>query len=208
MPLTFGTVPVRLIAFDLDGVLIDFHPERRLARLARLSGKDPRLIHDAIWGSEFERLAEAGAYATGDEYLAAFNERLGWPLSRAEWIAARGESMTIRPDMLALVRKLRPQVDLALLTNNGPLLAEALPVLVPELYELFAPGAHATASFGARKPDPIVYQRLVAHHGVRATETIFVDDDARNVEGAIAAGLQGIHYTGLDALASALGQAP
>jgi glucose-1-phosphatase len=199
---------VRLIAFDLDGVLIDFHPERRLAFLARLTGRDPRYIHDTIWGSEFERHAEAGAYATGSEYLAAFNHRLGYPLTRAEWIAARREAMTIRPEMLALVRRLRSRVELALLTNNGALLGEALPVLVPELYEVFAPSAHATARFGARKPDPLVYQRLVAHHGVPAAETLFVDDDERNVQGAVAAGLRGIHYTGPEALTAALGLGP
>lgn len=207
MPLKIGTGSIRLIAFDLDGVLIDFHPERRLAYLARLSGKDPRRIHDAIWGSEFERRAEAGAYPTGDAYLAAFNERLGYSLTREEWIAARREAMTTRPDMLALVRRLRGQVDLALLTNNGALLGEALPSLAPELYEVFAPGAHATARFGARKPEPVVYQRLVAHHAVPADAALFVDDDERNVAGAIAAGLHGIHFTGREALATALGVA-
>lgn len=207
MPLRCGTGAVRLIAFDLDGVLIDFRPERRLAYLARLSGKDPRFIHDAIWGSDFERQAEAGAFATGDAYLAAFNARLGYSLTRDEWIAARREAMTIRPEMLALVRRLRGQVDLAILTNNGALLGEALPSLAPELYDLFAAGAHATARFGARKPDPVVYQRLVAHHAVPADEALFVDDDERNVAGAIAAGLHGIHFTGREALATALGVA-
>ncbi len=207
MPVKLGTGSIRLIAFDLDGVLIDFHPERRLAYLARLSGKDPRRIHDAIWGSEFERQAEAGAYATGDAYLAAFNERLGYSLTREEWIGARREAMTTRPEMLALVRQLRGQVELALLTNNGALLGEALPSLVPELYEVFAQGAHATARFGARKPEPVVYQRLVAHHAVPPDAALFVDDDERNVAGAIAAGLHGIHFTGREALATALGVA-
>jgi HAD superfamily hydrolase (TIGR01509 family) len=196
--------PVALIVFDLDGVLIDFHPERRLEYLARLSGNDARCIHEAIWGSEFERQAEAGAYPTGDEYLAAFGERLGYPLTRTEWIAARREAMTVRPDMLALVRQLRTRVRLALLTNNGSLLGESLPVLVPELYEVFGTAAHATAKFGARKPDPLVYQRLVEHHGVDPGAALFVDDDERNVAGAIAAGLRGIHYQGFDALVGAL----
>jgi glucose-1-phosphatase len=202
IPLAPG--PVALIAFDLDGVLTDFHPERRLAYLARISGRDPRFIHDAIWGSEFERQAEAGAYPTGAEYLAAFNERLGYPLSRTEWIAARREAMTPRPEMLALLRRLQTRVKLALLTNNGSLLGESLPVLAPELYELFGTAAHATARFNARKPDPLVYQRLVEHHGVAPAMAIFVDDDERHVAGAVAAGLQGIHYQGLDALVEAL----
>ncbi len=196
--------PIALVAFDLDGVLIDFHPERRLQYLARLSGKDPAVIHASIWGSEFERQAEAGAYRTGAEYLAAFNERLGYPLTREEWIAARGEAMTIRPEMVALLRGLRSRVRLALLTNNGALLGESLPVLAPALHEVFGAACHATAQFGARKPDPAVYRRLVAHHGVDPAAALFIDDDERNVAGAIAAGLRGILYEGPDALASTL----
>lgn len=196
--------PIALAGFDLDGVLLDFHPERRLHYLARLTGMEPDIIHGAIWGSEFERQAEAGAYPTGAEYLAEFNRRLGYRLTRDEWIAARREAMTVRPEMLDFVRTLRTAVRVALLTNNGALLGEALPVLVPDLCDLFGTACHATCQFQARKPDPLVYRRLVAHHGVQPAAALFIDDDIRNVEGAVAAGLRGIHYQGLPALRSAL----
>jgi hypothetical protein len=87
------TQPLRLVAFDLDGVLCDFHPARRLAYLADLTGEEPGRIQAAIWDSEFERNAEAGAYPTGDAYLREFNRRLGFPLARAQWVESRQRAM-------------------------------------------------------------------------------------------------------------------
>ena len=69
-----------LIVFDLDETLIDFVPARRLNYLANLTGLAQERIHASIWGSDFEHSAEQGAYATGEAYLAGFNERLGFEL--------------------------------------------------------------------------------------------------------------------------------
>ena len=197
---------IKLIGFDLDGVLLDFHPDRRLHYLAQLTGKEPDAIHEAIWGSEFERKAEAGAYRTGAEYLKAFNQRLGHELTREQWIAGRRAAMRVRPDMLELARRLRGRISLAILTNNGALLGEALPELAPEVCEVFGEACHTSSSFEARKPDLLVYRRLVQHHGIEPGSALFIDDDIRNVAGAISAGLQGIHFQGLDALQRSLAE--
>lgn len=199
-------VALRLIAFDLDGVLLEFHPERRLHYLAQLTGMAPDAIHDAIWGSAFEREAEAGAYQTGTEYLQAFNRRLGYELTRKQWIAGRRAAMSVRPEVLEFARRLADHVQLAILTNNGALLGEALPELAPEVCKVFGESCHTSSSFSARKPNPQVYRRLVQRHAVQPGSVVFIDDDERNVEGAISAGLHGIHYQGLAALQRALGE--
>jgi putative hydrolase of the HAD superfamily len=180
--------------------------------LSALTGLNAAAIHAAIWGSDFERSAEAGAYTTGEAYLRAFNERLaavpanetGVVLTREQWIAARRQAMAPRPDVLQLASELRAHVDLALLTNNGALLRECLPVLAPEVCEIFAERCHATYEFQARKPDPVVFQRLVTRWRVAPSAAVFIDDDKDFVAGAIAAGLRAIHYQGLPQLRSAL----
>ena len=241
---------VRLVVFDFDGVMIDFEPERRLQFLERLTGKPATDIHAAIWGSDFERNAEQGAYRTGDAYLAGFNARLGFELSRAQWIAARRAAMRLRPDMVEYARSLGERVALALLTNNGALLHEALPELVPEVCGVFANSLvesgrgpfdtpdkrrdfcradslvesgrgpfdtpdkrrdfcranhlHASYEFGARKPDTLVFTRLLEHCRVPAQQAVFIDDDDPFIQGAISAGMHGIHFQGLPALRAAL----
>ncbi|WP_129641803.1 HAD family hydrolase [Peristeroidobacter agariperforans] len=195
---------IRLVVFDFDGVMIDFEPQLRLQFLERLTGRPAADIHAAIWGSDFERGAEAGAYRTGDAYLAAFNERLGYQLSRDQWVAARRSAMRLRPDMVDYARSLSERVRLALLTNNGALLHEALPELVPEVCGVFTKNLHASYEFGARKPDPLVFTRLLEHCRVPARQAVFVDDDSQFIQGAISAGMHGIHFQNLPTLRAAL----
>lgn len=181
--------PFDLIIFDLDETLVDFEPARRLEYLANLTGLPCGHIHARVWGSDFEHAAEQGAYATGDAYLAEFNARLDSQLTREQWIAARGAAMCVRPKMLELVAELKPRFELALLTNNGSLLRESLPVLVPEICALIDRRLHASCDFGARKPDPAVFTRLVARYGVEPARALFIDDNAEFIAGAGRAGL-------------------
>jgi 2-haloacid dehalogenase len=47
---------------------------------------------------------------------------------------------------------------------------------------------------GMIKPDPAIYQLLCARYGVIPDRVVFIDDNLRNVEGAQAIGMQGIHF--------------
>jgi len=193
-----------LIIFDLDETLVDFEPARRLEYLANLTGLPSERIHARIWGSDFEPAAEQGAYATGDAYLAEFNARLGLQLTREQWIAARGAAMRVRPKVLELVAELKPHFELALLTNNGALLRESLPVLVPEVCALIDWRLHASCDFGARKPDPAVFTRLVGRYGVAPARALFIDDNADFIAGARRAGLVTLQFDTLEGVRARL----
>ncbi|MFO1400950.1 MAG: HAD family phosphatase [Steroidobacteraceae bacterium] len=194
----------RLVIFDLDEVLVDFLPEARLERLAALTGRPPDALHAAWWGSDHESRAEAGEHADGAGYLQAFNARIGFALTRGQWIEARRAAMRVRTDVLDYARALATRVPLALLTNNGPLLRETLPELVPGIGALFGPRLHASADFGARKPEPAVFERLLARHGIAAPDALMIDDQEANVAGARSAGLAAIRYRDLPDLAARL----
>ena len=196
--------PIRLVIFDLDEVLVHFRPQRRLDYLSGLTGIAPEILHRAIWGSPFEPDAEAGAYADPDEYLAEFNRRIGYRLSKQQWIMGRRVAMRLRPEVLEVARSLQGQVELALLTNNGSLLKESLPLLVPEICAVFGDRAHASYEFKARKPDVAVYRRLVARYGIPPEQALHIDDNPEFVNGAIAAGVQGIIFRTLPELVDTL----
>lgn len=185
--------PPRAVMFDLDGVLYDFHPEIRAGILAERSGLDPQRIAE-IFRSPFESRAEAGGYASGAEYLAAFNEALGATVSREEWIAARRAAMQPREEMVALAIELSTRMPVGVLTNNGALLREALAELVTPLWDRIGPWCWVSCEFGARKPEALVFQRMAARLELAPPEILFIDDSAANCEGARAAGLRALHF--------------
>ena len=81
------------------------------------------------------------------------------------------------------------QLPMAVLTNNGALMVQALPTLLPELFPALQGRVFCSADFGLRKPAPAVFLRTLDALGVAPSRTLFVDDLFANVRGARAAGL-------------------
>lgn len=181
--------------FDLDDVLCRYDLGARLRALARISGKTPRDIRAALWDSGFEDAADSGGYQTPEEYIAEFGHRLGHPISREEWIAARRASIQPWPDMLALVKEIARRKRVALFTNNGPMMKDGLGQVYPEAAEIFGDDSYFSFQFHTKKPDPESYRRLVQRIGVDAGQAWFTDDKKSNVEGARLAGLSAHHFT-------------
>ncbi len=190
---------IRFVIFDMDGVLDRYDLGARLERLAAATGKSAAAIHAAIWKSGFEDAADAGQFSA-EEYLKGFAERVGAPVSRAAWVAARRAAMHPNRDVLELAKRLKRRAGIAVLTNNGFLVKDSFGEIFPELPPLFGERLHVAAEFGAKKPDPEVYRRLVARHEIEPGMAMMVDDKPENVEGAEAAGLAGYRFSGIDGL--------
>ena len=58
---------------------------------------------------------------------------------------------------------------------------------------------------GLRKPDPAMYRRALDILGSAPERTLFIDDRQENVDGAMAAGMKAIRFTGGDGLRGELG---
>jgi glucose-1-phosphatase len=172
----------------MDGVLCRYRIERRLARLASWSGRSPDAIHAAIWRSGFEDEAERGVLSA-DDYLKEFGERLGYPLTAAQWVEARRAA--IEPDIavLALARQLNTERMVGMFTNNPWLLKRHLAEVFPAVPDIFGPRAIFSAELGRSKPDPEAFRRLASRLGCAPDEMLYVDDDATYVAGAREAGL-------------------
>jgi HAD superfamily hydrolase (TIGR01509 family) len=179
---------IKIIVFDLDGVLCRYRIERRLARLASWSGRSPDAIHAAIWGSGFENEAERGLMSA-DDYLQGFGERLGYPLSATQWVEAR--RVAIEPDLavLALARQLNIERPVGMFTNNPWLLQRHIAEVFPAVPALFGTRAVFSAELGRSKPDPEAFRRLATRLEVAPDEMLYFDDDATYVAGAREAGL-------------------
>lgn len=188
-----------VVIFDMDDVLCRYDLGRRLRALSRLSGRIPRDIRAAIWDSGFEDEADTGVYPDPDGYLEEFGQRLGYPISRDQWVEARREAMTPWPEMLALARRIGAEARLVLYSNNGPLTKASVSELLPGLTEIFFE-RYFSFEFGTKKPDPASFASLVRRLGTEAGACWFIDDKRSNVAGARLAGLSGHHFTGHDEL--------
>jgi len=178
----------------MDGVLNVYDVARRLATLSSWSGKSTDEIWRDLWESGFEDDADAGCYRDAAVYLAEFARRLEYPLTRDEWIFARKAAIQPRPLVLGWAEQLADQAMVALLTNNGPLLASSFAEVFPDAARLFAGQAYFSYQFGTKKPELRIFRDVCARMGMAPRDCLFIDDKVENVEGARAAGLHGHHF--------------
>jgi putative hydrolase of the HAD superfamily len=192
-----------LVLLDLDGVLVDYDRGARVRHLADAVGVDAATVHDALFASGLEDRFDAGM-VDADEYLHALGHALGANVDREHWAAARGAAMRLDPALPPLLRRIGARCELAVLTNNGGLLIDCLPALLPSLTDALCGRLLCSARLGATKPDPRVFHAAIAALRHEAGTTLFVDDAPANVEGALHAGLMAEHVASPRDLAAAL----
>jgi putative hydrolase of the HAD superfamily len=178
-----------LFIFDMDDVLYDYDWRKRMQGMTDLTGLTLMQMRELWWHDQGEWAAEAGVYATPEAYLDAFESAIGMKVDENEWVRVRGAAMTARPDAIAAVVRASELGDVTLLTNNGALTAKHLRTLAPELVPVFGEHLHTSSEYSARKPDPVVFERVLAAYERDASEAFFVDDMPGNVAGAASIGI-------------------
>jgi FMN phosphatase YigB (HAD superfamily) len=179
-----------LFVFDMDDVLYDYDWRMRMTGLRELTGHDFAELRRRWWHDDGEWAAEAGHWPDGQSYLAAWSAAVGTDLDVDVWLANRGSAMTVRPESLAAVARAAELGRVTLLTNNGPLVGENLATLAPDLVPLFGiEHLRSSSSYGARKPDPKVFEEVLRAYDEPAEHTFFADDMPVNVDGARSVGI-------------------
>jgi putative hydrolase of the HAD superfamily len=189
------------VVFDLGGVAARWMPDRRLHRLAELSGLPPATVDQLVFASGFDDASERGRFD-----LAAFTAELAGLLGieattvsstalRRAWASAYEPNLTL---LRAMRRLTLPRV---LFTNNGPLLEAALGNELDDIGDAFD---HLMFSWrlGAAKPDPESFAAVTTALGASPSELVFFDDSEANVQAARAVGWRAHRFsTVLDAQA-------
>ena len=178
----------RLVLLDFDGVLASYSHTVRFAHLARSTGCSSARVRRALMDEGLEARYDAGLLSTG-EYLHQLGDALGAPIDAATWCAARRASTHVDPDTEACVSTLAGRATVGILSNNGPLMGEVIRALVPSWFPQLDGAVLLSGALGARKPEPAAFQRALAHFGVGAADTLFVDDSATHVAAAAGLGL-------------------
>ena len=183
-----------LFIFDMDDVLYDYDWRVRMQAMTDLTGLPLEELRSRWWHNDGEWAAEAGKFESAEQYLSAFENAIGMPVDETQFVRARAGAMTAWPDSLAAVRRASELGRITLLTNNGPLVSKHLTTIAPELVDLFGDHLFTSSDYGARKPDPAVFERVLAAYSTAADDAFFTDDMLVNVEGAASIGITAYHF--------------
>ena len=193
-----------LFVFDMDDVLYDYDWSKRMQGLTALTGHDLGELRRRWWNADGEWAAEAGAYRDADAYHAAWVKAIGVEVSVDDCVANRRSGMTPWPDSIAAVERAAELGDVSLLTNNGPLVEKHLAAIAPEIAPLFGDHLRTSSYYGARKPNRVVFQRLLDEYDADPADVFFTDDLIENVRGAESVGITGHLFTTPAALLDAV----
>ncbi len=173
---------IRTVVFDLGGVAAQFLPERRLAALAAVSGRQPQDVYRLLWKSGFDDDCDIGVYSA-QQAFDYIQTAIGLPSTYADFMAIWAFAFEPNQEVLALIDSIRPGVRTALLTNNGPVLQEALsselPTVASKFDELFF-----ACQIGHLKPDQRVFEHVTKSLDLAPDEIAFIDDSPQNVAAA------------------------
>jgi putative hydrolase of the HAD superfamily len=141
-----------LLLLDFDGVLAAYSRAARIAHLAAHCGCEPARVREVLFVSALETAYDSGDIATA-AYLQRLGEGLGAHLDEAAWIAARVAGSRGDPGVIECVLALANRIDIGVLTNNGALMAQAIPQIVPTLFPLLRGRVLCSGALGGRKQD-------------------------------------------------------
>jgi HAD superfamily hydrolase (TIGR01509 family) len=186
------TTRIATVLFDLGGVVCRFHPERRLRALAAACGRSEREVRGRIWESGFDQDCDLGRY-TADEVYHQTRHRLGLQAGYEAFSRMWALAFEPEPAVLALVDALHADIRRGLLTDNGPVLRDALARWLPDVSRRFEPVLFS-CELGALKPTPALFRGVLDRLKRRAEQILLVDDSPQVVQGARAFGLQACLY--------------
>ncbi|SEJ49482.1 putative hydrolase of the HAD superfamily [Dyadobacter sp. SG02] len=190
---------IRNIIFDLGDVILNIDVPIASRSFADLSGREQSEILTIFKESEIFRQFETGAM---DEpaFRNYVREILNFPDLSDEAIDTAWNSLLLDlpPERVELLKKLATQYRLFLLSNTSSIhITQVNKILeastgVEKLGDLFET-VFLSYEMGLMKPDPRIYQEVLDKAGLKAEETLFLDDNADNIRSAAQLGIDTIH---------------
>jgi len=196
-------MPLQFLYFDLGHVLLPFSHDKATEQMAAVTGLSTAATKELVFGEEgLEWRLESGTI-TEDEALSAIAAAGGRIDDPAAIIRANSDIFELNTSIVPLVTSLRcSDHKMGILSNTSAWHWN----FVKHKYTVLNLFDTNVLSFEhqAMKPKASIYAHAAERAGVPPENIFFVDDMLPNVEGAIAAGFQAVHYTTATALRNEL----
>lgn len=185
---------INTIIFDLGGVLIDWNPKYVFDETYFESVEKRDYFFTQICSLDWNEQQDAGRsiVEATEELIKQFPD---WEPAIRDYYGRWTEMLKGPiPGSVEIFRQLKEsgKYKLYALTNWGAGLFDI--ALVRYNFLHWFDGRVVSGEEKIRKPFPEFYQRLLDRYIIQPEETLFIDDNWRNVEAAEAMGIRSIHY--------------
>ena len=193
---------MQVLAFDLGNVLFGFDYNIALNKvLDRLNMSIEKVI-DELYYSDLTANFEKGL-VTGEEFHLKFNKFFNESLGYDEFVDIWCNIFFPKPEIIDLIKTLKKQYPLYLISNINKLHFEFLHQRYREIFSLFD-DLILSYKVKAIKPESAIYQALKAASGVDFEDIIYIDDRADLINEAKAFKIKCIQFSNYQQLISDL----
>lgn len=189
---------VKNIIFDLGGVILNVDYNLCVLAFRELGYNDfDALFNKAKQSGLFDEL-EVGKINEA-EFVAEMQRIAGGHISHEQIVEAWNAMLLNLPnERLELLMNLKNQYNTYLLSNTNAIHEDGFTKIIQEengidsLDDYFHK-VYFSHNVGLRKPHAEVFQHILDEHGLKAGETLFIDDSIQHVEGASRLGIKAVH---------------
>jgi len=184
---------IQALIFDIGGVLFrteDLAPRRKWEQRFGLPEWG---LAEIIFNNPIARLASLGQASSAEIWVEVARRLSLSPDDLEELKTDFWKGDVWDEALLEFIRSHKPRFKAGIISNAWPDVWEATKSHINrETFDAIL----FSAEEGIEKPDPEIYHRALKRLSVMPAEAIFVDDTLKNVEGAQAVGMLGVHFTG------------
>lgn len=192
------------IIFDLGGVVLNLDYNLTINAFKELGKENFDKLYAQSQQDKIFDLFETGAIAA-DEFRKYMKSFFSHSVNDVEVDTAWNAMLLDLPKhRIDLLRKLKEYYRIYLFSNTNSIHLSCFKKIIkdqygdPDLLETIFHQTYYSHLIGKRKPNADAFQTILSQHGLKAAETLFIDDSIQHIEGAKELGIQTIHLVGKD----------
>jgi glucose-1-phosphatase len=181
---------LKTLIFDLGGVILDLSVDSTLTAFAALSGIDKAEVVNRFRSSPGFDIYEKGLMSDA-EFRDFVRKTYNVKSSDAEidscWNAML---LGIPKEKLELLLRLKQKYTVLLLSNTNEIHLKyinskiLLPLTGKDNLDFYFHKTYYSQRMLKRKPEPEIFQQVLVENNLKPSETLFLDDNAQNIESA------------------------
>ncbi len=190
---------IKHLIFDLGGVIINLDTTLTIKSFASLTGKSEEYIADFSTSHPIFHQYEKGE-VSNEEFRKVIRSITEKELSDESIDHAWNAMILDLPkERILLLESLKKYFDIYLLSNTNTIHMRRVNELrlegnITEFDQLFNKDYYSHI-MGKRKPDSNVFEQVIDENDLDPQNSLFLDDNFSNIEGATRVGLQTLHVT-------------